>query len=287
MRFVAAQDEPLAEAVKRAGGDDAAIAQGRVFVGRRRAAHGDERVKKGDEVSVSPRRENLDVEILHVDADVVVIAKPAGIPTIPDHAGASHSALHAAIRQTGGGDLHPTSRLDREVSGVVVMARTKGAAERLTRAREQGTYARTYVALAVKTPEPRQGTWDAPIGRAKDPRHRMVRGKNATSALTRYRVVAECTFCLLALEPVTGRTHQLRVHAAHAGVPLLGDRVYGGPARFTLPSGKVVPFGRVALHCARVAIDGFGVFSAPVPEELASIWTALGGSPEAWDTGVQ
>jgi 23S rRNA pseudouridine955/2504/2580 synthase/23S rRNA pseudouridine1911/1915/1917 synthase len=95
---------------------------------------------------------------------------------------------------------------------------------------------------------------------------------------------------LLALAPFTGRTHQLRVHASHAGAPLLGDRVYGGPVRLTRPNGSVLPLSRIALHAARVVVpdargEPFEV-RAPIPDALESWWLSLGGEASAWDTAV-
>jgi 23S rRNA-/tRNA-specific pseudouridylate synthase len=94
---------------------------------------------------------------------------------------------------------------------------------------------------------------------------------------------------LLLLSPLTGRTHQLRVHVARAGVPLLGDRHYGGPMRCTLPTGQVVRAGRVMLHCARVRLPKIGEAAdagklsvdAPIPDDFRAVWLALGGGIEA------
>jgi 23S rRNA pseudouridine955/2504/2580 synthase/23S rRNA pseudouridine1911/1915/1917 synthase len=114
-------------------------------------------------------------------------------------------------------------------------------------------------------------------------------------ALSRHATVARADagaqgWALLALEPVTGRTHQLRVHAAHAGAPLLGDRVYGGPSRVTLASGSVVVFDRIALHAARVRVpraDGSMLeVGAPVPPLLREWWQKGGGNDDAWDRAL-
>jgi len=194
------------------------------------------------------------------------------------------------------GKLHPTSRLDRGVSGVVLFAESARARELLRDARAGGRYVRRYVALASKAPAPPSGTWNARIGRARDPKKRTVNGRDPKGALTRYRTVASTpTATLLAVEPVTGRTHQIRVHASHAGAALLGDRDYGGPRTIVLPSGKVLSFGRVALHCTRVSVgdvaDGSAEggtsrilidASSPIPDELRSWWRALGGDDAAW-----
>src|SRR6185437_8095413 len=91
------------------------------------------------------------------------------------------------------------------------------------------------------------------------------------------------------LAPVTGRTHQLRVHAGHARAPLLGDRVYGGPTRLTLPSGRVLALDRIALHAARVTLPADildAPIDSPIPTALRDAWLALGGDDAAWDKAV-
>ncbi len=307
--------------VAKAGGDARAVADGRVFIGRKRATSDADTVAVGDEVTIaevaastptSAGATTNDVAMIARDGDVVACFKPAGIPTIPDHGGASHAlvARVAAMLGVAEASVHPTSRLDRDVSGVVVFALSKEARERLAKAREQNVYVRRYVAIATRAPEPLAGTWSVPIGRAQDPRHRQAFGRNATHAETHFAVVATAgVYALLALAPVTGRTHQLRVHAAHAGAPLVGDRVYSAPvasnakppargarrpnaggASLTLPTGKVVPFARIALHAAHVIIprrDGTPwPLRAPIPTELTDLWRLLGGEPSAWDTAV-
>lgn len=291
----------VGEVLARAGGDGDAIGEGRVFVGPRRVRRAGEQVQLGDVVTVAQRRAEAPVArlLLHV-GDLVAADKPAGIPTIADHSGSSHCLVATVARALGidASRVHPTSRLDRDVSGVVLFALSRAAAERLVRARAEGTYERRYVALAARAPEPREGVWVAPIGRARDPRLREARGRQAIDAATRYAVAARSSdgTAMLAVAPVTGRTHQIRVHAADAGTPLLGDRAYGGPARVTLPSGRVLEPGRIALHCARVVVpcetskgSGRGreiVATSPEPQELATLWSAVGGDPGAWQGAV-
>jgi RluA family pseudouridine synthase len=284
------------DVLARAGADADAVREGRVFVGRTRVRSDAQRVEVGDEINVAPQREPAPegVTVIAREDDLVAVAKPAGIPTIPDHGGASHS-LVARVAQTLGLEavrVHPTSRLDRDVSGVVVFALSKAAGERLMQARVEGRYERRYLALAKQAPAPARGTWDAPVGRGRDPKLRAVNGRDAVPATTRYAVTAVTTggVAMLAVAPVTGRTHQIRVHAAHAGAPLLGDRAYGGPVRLTLPSGRVIEPGRIALHAARVVVPRPAgeplVLSAPLPPELASLWSALGGEPAAWEVSL-
>ncbi len=282
----------VAEVLLRAGSDAGAVSDGRVFVGRRRVKAPNEAVAEGDVLTIAAARDVAQaIRVLARSDDLVAVEKPAGMPTIADHAGAAHALIAVAARSLGidVARVHPTSRLDRDVSGVVVLALTKAAAERLSHARTEGTYERRYVALATRTPDPGHGVWSAPIGRTKDPRLRAVSGRDAVAAETRYATCGAGArgVALLALAPVTGRTHQIRVHAAHADAPLLGDPTYGGPARVTLASGRVLEPRRVALHAARVVVpSGQGeplVAISPVPPELLDLWSALGGEPAAWE----
>ena len=287
----------MGDVLARAGADASAVAEGRVFVGRRRALRADDAVHEGDVVEIAaPREAGADVHVLADAGDVIAVDKPAGIPTIADHGGAAHALVALVARRLGldASRLHPTSRLDRDVSGVVIFARTPAAAERLRIARDAGAYARRYVAIAASEPDAASGRWDAPVGRAAgNPRLRAVGGRDAVPAVTWFAVCGRAPggvpggATLLAVAPVTGRTHQIRVHAAHAGSPLIGDRVYGGPARLVLPSGRVHEPGRIALHALRVTVPQAEgpplVALAPVPAALRDLWSALGGTPEAWE----
>jgi RluA family pseudouridine synthase len=226
--------------------------------------------------------------IVHRDAHLLVLAKPAFLPTTsPDGGDCLVARAHALDPDAP--RLHPTSRLDREVTGVVTFARTKRATEALLEARRRGAYRRLYVALAASRPEPTEGLWTWPI--ADHPREKRLRaagpGRNARDAETAYRVAsASAATVLLHLYPHTGRTHQLRVHAAAAGAPLLGDTDYGGARRVVLEDGRVRTAERVMLHCARVelphpATGAMLRLEVPIPDELARLFVGTGGDPAA------
>jgi 23S rRNA-/tRNA-specific pseudouridylate synthase len=295
MRFlVRSSDGPtVRDVLVQAGVDAIAVREGRVFVGRRRVTREDEAVTPGDALEVAPSSSSpaLPVRILRHERDLVAVDKPAGIPTIPDHSGSVHSLLVRAAERLSldPARLHPTSRLDRDVSGVVFFALTRAAAERLKMARADGSYERRYLAITASRPRSEGGTWDAPIGRARRPRLRAAFGRDAVPARTRYVVSAAsaCGPVMLAIAPQTGRTHQIRVHASHAGAALVGDRDYGGATRVTLPTGRVLEPHRIALHAARVVVPGSDgrplVARSPVPSELEELWSALGGEPAAWE----
>lgn len=289
---------------------ETAITDGRVFRGRDRVKSAEEAVRDGDTVRVSgakatsARIERGDTAPTLAEGNGwVAVSKPAGVPTIADHGGARGTLVDVVAKRLGLpiDRVHPTSRLDRDVSGVVVFATTPAAIQALADARAAGTYERRYVAIAFgAAPRSSFGIWDAPIGRAKDPRHREARGRDPAPAESRYRVVASvtrplpgaaagATAHLVALGPVTGRTHQLRVHASDAGIPLLGDRIYGGPVRLTLGTGKILPLTRVYLHAARVSIrtSTFDLEAvAPLPPELRGTWESLGGTPDPWKMAI-
>jgi 23S rRNA-/tRNA-specific pseudouridylate synthase len=228
------------------------------------------------------------VTVLHKDAWFLVLCKPSGLPTTSPSSETATLVDAARALDTDAPRLHPSSRLDAEVSGVVVFARTRDATEHLLAARRAAEYERGYLALAPKAPEPRQGEWRAAIAiDPRDPRKRVARavpGADARPALTLYRTLEEAPLCaLLWLEPQTGRTHQLRVHAAHAGIALLGDRAYRGANRLVRADGAVIAARRTMLHCARVSIPDPSrrgrrfCFEAEPPSDLRGLWEAASG----------
>ena len=264
------------------------LREGRVFVGRRRASSPGEVVPAGEELLVHDGAETVALPapfVLHDRDGVLMVDKPAGMPTIPDQKGSAHSLLHRAAEVTrrDPSTLHPTSRLDRDVSGVVTFAVDAAAATALRLAREQGSYQRLYLAIGAGTLANERARWEWSLAPDRAPRvHKAVPREQKSALLAASRVVVAATrgaYVALALAPETGRTHQLRVHAAAAGVPLVGDRIYGGPARITTSTGAVRAPGRIALHCARVDIalpGGHVSASSPIPPELAELAAFLG-----------
>jgi 23S rRNA pseudouridine1911/1915/1917 synthase len=222
-------------------------------------------------------------EIIFRDEDLLIVSKPSGLPTT------APSATDACLvrwveEQMPDLRAHPTSRLDSPVSGLVTFALNKRANQRLLRARREGNYERLYVGISLHAPTEQRGVWAWPI--ALDPRNAKLRvagtGKGERDARTRYEVFASTPQAsLLHLMPETGRTHQLRVHAAKAGAPLFGDHAYGGERRVTLSDGSVVTARRVMLHCMRVAFpwgSGERRFEAKLPPDMERVWRALGGT---------
>src|SRR5690349_14262869 len=171
------------------------------------------------------------VSVVHRDDSLLVLCKPAGLPTTSPSPREATLVKAAEALDPDAPNLHPSSRLDADVSGLVTFARTPQATRYLLDARERGQYRRAYVGLVGRAPGPDEGLFDGPIGLdPRDQRKRRVAERSdlsARPASTRYRVLARSPHAaLLWLEPITGRTHQLRVHLAHAGSPLLGDRPY-------------------------------------------------------------
>jgi 23S rRNA-/tRNA-specific pseudouridylate synthase len=228
------------------------------------------------------------VRVLHRDPELLVLYKPSGLSTTsPD--GKNCLTELAARLDPDAPNLHASSRLDAEVTGVVTFARTRGAIAALLDSRKAGSYERYYLALASQAPAALHGEWQWAIDQdPRDKRRRVAATKSsatAQSASSRYRVVGvQPSAVLIVLMPQTGRTHQLRVHAAKAGLPLLGDKHYGGPMQAVLPDGRVLRASRVMLHCARVRLPdiagGAGkmlTIDAPAPEDFERLWKQLGG----------
>jgi 23S rRNA pseudouridine1911/1915/1917 synthase len=191
--------------------------------------------------------------IVHADDALAVIEKPAGLVVhpAPSHSGPTLVDLLGDLLGGGADPERPgiVHRLDRGTSGLLVVARTEDAHRALQEAVRERRVERAYLALAEGRISARTGTIDAPIGRASRQRHRMaVSGAASREARTHFEVLE-----LLATESYveakleTGRTHQIRAHFAAIGHPLVGDDVYGGPARPRLE--------RQFLHAHRLAFD--------------------------------
>jgi 23S rRNA pseudouridine1911/1915/1917 synthase len=212
--------------------------------------------------------------LLFADPHLVAIDKPAGIPaqaTLTSDRGTLPELAAALL----GGPVTLVHRLDRETSGVTVLARSPEATLALAEAFRAGVPEKTYLALCLRPPSPPQGRIEAAIGR--DPRRAGLRtiSPGGDAAATRYRTLAIGHAALVEARPETGRTHQVRVHLAHLGAPLLGDPKYGGPRMVGAVS---VP--RVMLHAARLElphpVTGAPLrFEAPVPADFAALAAAL------------
>jgi 23S rRNA pseudouridine1911/1915/1917 synthase len=228
---------------------------------------------------------------------LLFVDKPAGLQTEPDarHEDTLVSRIAAQLGLPRA-QVHALSRLDTGVSGVVTLGLTTEARRLVTEWRERGRFRRRYLALASGVALPASGSWSESIGRASG-NLRSVAGRNPEPAHTDYALVASSPahdrtsprqLQLLALAPHTGRTHQLRVHAAAHGAPLLGDRAYGGASRLTAATGSVRALDRIALHAAWVELPLSEPlrFEAAVPAELTAIWSDFAGDPAAFATAA-
>ncbi len=259
---------------------------GGVFLDRRRCKVAGRLVRPGQEVVVNlaeggreaARAEPLErSRLLYADDEIAAVDKRAGVPAQPTLT-TDRGTLPELVAALLGSPVTLVHRLDRETSGVTVLARTKRSAAALAEAFRTGTPEKTYLALCARAPEPVEGRIDLPLG--KDPARPGLRrvDPRGEEAATRYRTVrASPLAALVEARPETGRTHQIRVHLAHLGAPLLGDARYRGPRRV----GEVA-IPRVMLHAARLEIahpvTGARLsFGAPIPEDFAEVERLLVG----------
>ena len=191
-----------------------------------------------DEVPAYPAEEGS-LRILYEDDHLLAVDKPAGILIHPSRSRDSGTLANYVVyyyQQTGQKSaFHPVTRLDRDTFGVVLLAKNAHVHAAMNTLHAQGGIRKTYHALVFGTPEPDSGTIDAPIARLPLPSLLRRLDPAGKPSVTEYRVLERRDRCsLLELRPITGRTHQLRVHCAHMGFPILGDPQYGSPESMEL-----------------------------------------------------
>lgn len=196
--------------------------------------------------------------VLHKDKDMIIINKPYGLPV----QGGTGVKLHVdgllpALAFDMDSPPKLVHRLDRDTSGVLVLARTREAAARLQKGFAAQHIQKMYLALCMGVPERYEGEIHSQMEkdvRGKDSREVVVSGKEGKKAITRYKVIESLAkkFSLMELEPVTGRTHQLRVHMAEMLCPIVGDGKYGGANAF--PKGTIAIANKLHLHAWRIHI---------------------------------
>ena len=244
-----------------------------------RRLRGGERIEvllkpRPEEVAFRP--EAIDLAVVHEDDAVLVVAKPAGLVVHPGSGNWAGTMLNALLHRVPALGHLPRAgivhRLDKETSGLLVVAKTEAAMQDLVRQLQARTVKRTYLALArglVTAP----GTVDAPIGRHPTQRTRMAVVPGGKPAVTHYRPKRRfAAHTLLECDLETGRTHQIRVHLASIGHPLEGDPVYGGRG--------VRRLDRQALHAWKLAFvhpsTGKTVrFEAPPPADFEALLDGL------------
>jgi 23S rRNA pseudouridine1911/1915/1917 synthase len=253
------------------------------------------RVEPAHETRVEVAPEPIALTVVHEDAALLVLAKPAGLVVHPGAGNPRATLQNALLAHDPALAMLPRAgivhRLDKDTSGLLVVARTPEAHTRLTKALARHEVEREYEAVTIGVMTA-GGTVDAPIDRHPVDRLRMAVRGSGREAVTHYRVVERFrshTHVRVRLE--TGRTHQIRVHLTHAGFPLVGDPLYG--RRLVIPKGatpRLVEtlrgFRRQALHAARLAFvhpsSGERVeFETPLPPDFAALLAALQGDAHA------
>jgi 23S rRNA pseudouridine1911/1915/1917 synthase len=262
-----------------------------------KSARARDRVQGGEQIVVEARfeadsavgAEALPLDIVYQDAELLVLNKPAGLVVHPGAGNRAHTLQNALLahdaalaRVPRAGLVH---RLDKETSGLLIVARTPEVHTRLVAQLAARAIGREYLALVAGQPTG-GARIEQPIGRHRSLRTRMAVRADGREAVTNFRIEERFrVHTLLRVRLETGRTHQIRVHLAHVGLPLVGDPVYGG--RQGRVAGDAAPlnallhaFARQALHAQRLTLvhPGSGrelSFEAPLPQDFAALLAAL------------
>jgi 23S rRNA pseudouridine1911/1915/1917 synthase len=271
------------------------IRDGAVRVAGRTAARPRDRVQGGEEVILEARieadqrlvPETLPLDVVYQDEALLVLNKPAGLVVHPGAGNRSHTLQHGLLAFDPLLALVPRAglvhRLDKDTSGLLLVARTPEAHTRLVAALAAREIRREYLALVWGRPIS-GGRIDAPIGRSTHVRTRMAVRGGGRAAITHYRIERRfAAYTLLRVQLETGRTHQIRVHLAHIGFPIVGDPVYGRRRRVAASpevQQALLSFRRQALHAQRLELKhpltGRPLaLEAPLPADFAALLALL------------
>ena len=257
------------------------ISDGRALVDGRRARASD-RLRGGElirvELSAPPdptlHGESIPLRIAYEDASMLIVDKPAGLVVHPSHGHATGTLVHALVGRAeergeqlgsiaGVGRPGIVHRLDKQTSGLILIAKTDAAQASLMHQFGARSVEKEYLALVRGAPSSPRGRIEAPVGRDPRDRQRMAVVAGGREAVTEYELLGGAEgHSLLALHPLTGRTHQLRAHLAYLGLPIAGDTRYGGGIG---PGGLERQF----LHAARLTLD------RPIDGRRLTAWSEL------------
>lgn len=241
--------------------------------------------------------ERIPLDVCYEDDDLLVVDKPVGMVVHPAPGALSGTLVNALLGRGAalsgvGGTLRPgiVHRLDKDTSGLIVVAKNDAAHRTLAAAFEERRVRKMYLALAWGAWREREGTIEAPVGRHPKDRKRMAVVGEGRAALTRWSLREEFPFAgLIEVRPETGRTHQIRVHLAHVHHPVLGDRDYGGvpssfasvPPHYRGQAKRVAAAaGRQMLHAREIAFEHPGTgkavrFVSPLPDDFSRTLSLL------------
>lgn len=252
------------------------------------------KVKVGDllalnaqlEVEVNDQPEDLNLEVVFEDEQLLVVNKPAGLVVHPAAGHASGTLLNALLFHCPSLEQLPRAgivhRLDKDTSGLLVVAKTLTAQASLVEQLQERSMQREYLALVEGRP-PIEGKIDAPLGRHPKDRQRQAVVNNGKPAVTYFKQQENFhQHCLLLCQLETGRTHQIRVHLKHLGFPLVGDATYGSNkntlAKRNYP--QTAAFNRQALHAWRLGLvhpttkENLS-WQQPLPEDMTNLVASL------------
>lgn len=276
------------------------VEEGRVSIGGTVVDKSSHKVSGGDSISLeipdpAPAEtpaQDLPLRIVYQDTDIVVVDKPAGLVVHPAAGHADSTLVNALLHHVKdlsgvGGQTRPgiVHRLDKDTSGLMVVAKNDAAHRALTAAWATPRVVKQYLALVYGTPKLSSGTIDKPIGRDPRDRKRMGVVSSGRPALTDWELLERLSnTSLLRCTLRTGRTHQIRVHLKSIGHPVVGDPVYSGPQWRGVTDPRVrkalAALGRQALHATRLAFphprSGEPLeFESPLPEDMATALAVL------------
>ena len=284
-KFIAEKDNDLSRAIiQKLIAEEKILVNGKKTKNSYKVSEGDivtiEDIEAKEDIHLKPQR--MDLDVIFEDNDIIIVNKEKGIVVHPGNGNPDGTLANAILERCKdslsgiGGTIRPgiVHRIDKDTSGLVIIAKNDNAHIKISKQIQDRKVSKTYIALVRGVIKENEATINMPIGRSTKDRKKMAVTKNGKEAITHFKVLKRYEgFTLLEVKIETGRTHQIRVHMAEIGYPIVGDEVYSNGKNPFDVKGQMLHAAK--LEFAHPTTNENVAFEAPLPEYFSNVLSTL------------